>query len=75
MARKTYVKFVERVSKTPRRVVEVQTLRGETLGGITWYASWCQYVFVPDFGCVFSHDCMEDIAVQVVELNGVKHGA
>lgn len=67
MRRKTYVKFAE-----GPRSVQVQTLRGESLGEIGWYQSWRQHVFLPEYGTVFSFDCMEDIAAQVKAMNAAK---
>ncbi len=67
MTRKSYVKFV-----TVLEGIEVQTLRGEVLGGLAWYARWRQHVFVPEGGTVFSQDCMEDIAAQVKAMNAAR---
>jgi hypothetical protein len=67
MTRKSYVKFVD-----DPRGLEVQTLRGETLGGIAWYARWQEHVFVPELGTVFSSSCMEDIVEMVKVMNAAR---
>ena len=70
MKRKSYVKFVEK-GRDPngRPVFIVETLRGEKLGEIGWYAAWRQNVFLPQDFSLYSHDCLEDIAAQVTRMN------
>ncbi len=67
VSRKTYVRFVD-ISGG----VEVQTLDGSVLGGIVYYARWRQCVFVPEYGSLFSFDCMEDIAAKVKDMNAAR---
>jgi hypothetical protein len=31
------------------------------LGRIAWDGKWRQYVFEPDMGTIWSHDCLEDV--------------
>ena len=70
MSRKTYVRFVE----VPQGV-EVQTLRGDELGVIRWYAPWRQHVFMPGWDTEFSFDCLEDIAAKVKAMNEARKQA
>ena len=34
---------------------------GGTLGWVQWENGWRQYVFTPDFECIFSTGCLKDI--------------
>lgn len=34
----------------------------ELLGLIEWYPDWKQFVFVPEYGALFSCDCMRELA-------------
>ena len=40
----------------------LQNKRGDYLGQILWEARWRQYTFEGDYGCIFSPDCLRDIA-------------
>lgn len=61
----TYLVFGDAVrslsGKTSIWTVTSQT-RGDRLGVVSWYGPWRQYVFEPDDGCLFNHDCLAEIA-------------
>ena len=41
----------------------------DVLGRVAYYEQWCQYVFEASPGCVFSADCLTDIAHFITQLN------
>lgn len=58
----TYVVFREvPAPKRRTKIWLVETLRGATLGYISWYARWRQYTFHPEHGSTFSAGCLHDI--------------
>lgn len=46
------------------------------LGEIRWFSRWRRYCFFPDYGTVFSTDCLEDIISFIEsEMEKRRHGA
>ena len=41
---------------------------GTDLGMVKWHAHWRQYVFHPNDGCIWSHDCLSDLASFIKNL-------
>lgn len=38
------------------------------LGEVKWHSHWRQYCFFPASDCVWSRDCLEDLALFIKEL-------
>lgn len=54
-----------------KRVWRVESIRtGEELGGLVWYPLWRQWVFIPEFGTIWSEDCLAAVREQLLSLNG-----
>lgn len=41
---------------------------GATLGEVSWWGAWRQYVFIPNEGTVFNKGCMNDIIAVIDKL-------
>jgi len=41
----------------------------EPLGVIDYYEPWKQFVFSPEEYTAFSHECLNDICLKLIELN------
>lgn len=56
-----YIEFQE-ILPHPGSVVLIRNKRTQdVLGRIEWFKLWHQYVFIPQEGSIWSHDCMEDV--------------
>ena len=66
-----YFELVEKKPKTNKYRITNKKW-GDQLGIIEWYSSWRQYIFEDDYGCVFNHTCLNEIAEFLKELN-TKH--
>lgn len=44
-----------------KRFEVISKLHGYSLGRISWYGQWRQYVFSPAFETVWNKDCLKDI--------------
>ena len=68
-----YITFVRRVPNNARiktECWEVQNNRsGESLGEISWFTGWRQYVFAPEPFTEFNVTCLREIAEQCERLN------
>ena len=59
----------EPIGISPSEVYEIRDSRkqlhpgGGLLGHVEWYPRWKQYVFEPERGAVFSHDCLSELSV------------
>lgn len=50
------------VGMAPHEAYTILSERGDTLGTVEWYPRWKQYIFDPEAGAVFSHDCLRELA-------------
>lgn len=41
---------------------------GSNLGMVAWYGGWRQYVFYPQDGVMWSHDCLTELAAYMKKL-------
>lgn len=53
--------------------MDVGNHKGEYLGEIQYESRWRQYVFMPDYGTMFSWDCLEGIAEKLKETDRDYH--
>jgi len=57
-----YLKFVRiPFNGKTKRFEIISKSTGTTLGRISWYPSWRQYVFSPVFETIWNKDCLNDI--------------
>jgi len=57
-----YLKFKQVPYKGKTKRFEVISKNyGHSLGRISWYGAWRQYVFSPAFETCYSKDCLKDI--------------
>ena len=50
------------VGIAPREVYTIHASNDAIVGTVEWYPRWRQYVFDPEPGGVFSHDCLAELS-------------
>jgi hypothetical protein len=72
MRKPEYIRFREELGLSPKtRLVSVVTVQsGVTLGVISWYAPWRQYVFRPETDTIFNPDCLDQIEQYARKMTG-----
>ena len=61
MTLKTKFQFIEFVAYKDEAWACVNRRYKETLGGVSYYQDWKQFIFEPTHGAVFSASCLSDI--------------
>lgn len=57
------------IGMAPHECYTIQAKDGSMLGIVEWYERWHQYVFDPEAGAVFSHDCLAELVRFIQEQN------
>jgi len=67
----THLTFIEGAKDNKERKTkyfEVHGYKNAYLGYIAWNGGWRQYCFYPDPECVWSHDCLTELATFIKQL-------
>lgn len=65
----THLKFNELPVARKTKLIQILSNHdGFLLGQISWDGGWRQYVFLPNEGCRWSHDCLDEVAAKIRSL-------
>ena len=69
MSESKSIRFVKVGQKTKTGVYAVESTRNDAnLGTITWYSRWRRYCFIPQWGSIWSTDCLAAVTGFIEEL-------